>query len=51
MAACFLHTAILFYNPMHKRSETELAGAINLKHCYLEEVVYELIVTYESLVI
>ena len=34
-------------NPMHKRSETELAGAINLKYSYLEEVVYELIDTYE----
>ena len=35
-------------NPRHKRSETELAGAINLKHCYLEEVVYELIDISES---
>ena len=30
-------------NPMHKRSETELAGVSNQQHSYLEEVVYDLI--------
>ena len=44
------HTSKRFsvVNPTHKRSETELAGAINPKHYYLEEVVNELIDTYKS---
>ena len=35
-------------NPMHKRSETELAGASNQQHSYLEEVVYDLIDTCKT---
>ena len=38
-------------NPMHKRSETELAGAGNQQLNYLEEVVYDLIDICENLII